>query len=207
MPANYRAAWVPDNDPERPWDEAVAVAAGWLREQAAELHDRPLLVTYSFQNGDGLDTFRGFEHVTTRSKGSVTGPVGRPVLAYVPEERVMALAHRHARKAALCAVESVSFPLHGWARRVGAVNLLDGSVLPPLNPAASKLLDRVEFIGNNGWGDQYGKRDAMRLLPELAQYVDRAEVLGYVLAGGAHDGSVKNLAGIVKRPRFDAVSF
>jgi hypothetical protein len=199
MATDYRAAWVPDDDEERPWDAAADLAASWIRSQAAELHDRPLLVTYSFQNGDTIDGFRGMEHVTTRSKGSVTGPVGRPVLAYVPEQRVMALAHRHARKAALCAVESVSFPLHGWARQVGAVNLLDGSTLPPLDPAAVELLEHLQFIGNNGWGDQYGKRDAQRLLPELAQYVDQAEVLGYVLARGAHDGSVQNLSKIADK--------
>lgn len=28
------AAWVPDDDPERPWDEAAALAADWIWERA-----------------------------------------------------------------------------------------------------------------------------------------------------------------------------
>lgn len=158
-----------------------------------------MLVTYSFQNGDGMDVFRGLEHVTTRSQGSVTGPIGRPVLAYVPEERVLALAHRHARRTALCVVETVSFPVHGWAREVGAINLLDGSVLPALDAEAVRLLEHLQFIGNNGWGDVYGKRDAARILPDLREHVDRAEVLGYVLAHGAHDVGIKNLSKIMDK--------
>lgn len=196
---SYRAAWVPDDDPERPWEDACELAVAWLRDQARESANRPLLVTYSFQNGEHMDAFRGMEHVTTRSKGSVTGPVGRPVLAYVPEERVLSLAHRHARKAALCAVESASFPLHGWARQVRAINLVDGATLPPLDPAAAGLLEHLQFIGNNGWGDQYGRRDAAGLLTELGLHVDRAELLGYVLARGAHDTGVKNLVKIADK--------
>lgn len=196
---DYRAAWVPDDDPERPWDHAAGLAADWLRVEAASTGATPMLVTYSFQNGEGMTAFRGMQHVTTRSPGSVTGQVGRPVLAYAPEERVLALAHRHARNAALCVVESVSFPLHGWARESAAVNLLTGSVLPPLDPSVRDRLEHLRFIGNNGWGDQYGKRDATRILPDLRGDVDRAEVLGYLLAHGAHDRSLGNIEKIMDK--------
>lgn len=199
MKAEYHAAWVPDDDPQRPWDDAAALGAQWVWAQADEFGSQPLLVTYAFENGVGMDDFHGLQHVTIRSPGAVTGPVGRPVLAYVPDESVLALAHRHARKTALCVVESVSFPLHGWAREVGAVNLLNQEVLPALDPSVTDSLDRLHFIGNNGWGDQYGKRDAGRLLTDLREHVDRAEVLGYVLARGASDRGVKNLQKIMDK--------
>lgn len=195
----YRAAWVPDDDPARPWEDAAAMASQWIHEQARELRSEPLLLTYSFQNGEGIRAFAGLQHATTRSRASVTGPAGRPVLAYVPEERVMTDAHLYTRRAALCAVETVSFPLHGWARAAGAINLLSGQVLPALDSAVKPLLEHLQFIGNNGWGDQYGKRDATRLLPEIRQHVDRSEVLGYVIAHGAHDGGIRNLQKIMDK--------
>jgi hypothetical protein len=199
MNSGYRAAWVPDDDPQRPWDDAAALAADWIWAQADDISSTPMLVTFSFQNGERIDALQGLEHVTTRSPGSVTGLVGRPVLAYVPEARTLALAHRHARNAALCVVESVSFPLHGWAREVGAVNLLNGDRLQRLDSFANELLEHLQFIGNNGWGDQFGKRDATCLLPSIREHVDRAEVLGYVLAHGAHDRSVTNLEKIMDK--------
>jgi hypothetical protein len=88
---NYRAAWVPDDDdPDRDWDDASALALRWLDERAAELGGEPLLVTYSFDNGAGdqvLTRFtRGRNHITLRS---TSGGAGRgPVLAYVPTPEV-----------------------------------------------------------------------------------------------------------------------
>ncbi|MGQ0844334.1 MAG: hypothetical protein ACT4QF_09370 [Sporichthyaceae bacterium] len=171
----------------------------WIRAQAHDLGRQPLLVTFSFQNGDHMEAFRGLEHVTTRSRGSVTGPVGRPVLAYVPDERTLELAHRYARGSALCVVESVSFPVHGWARQTGAVSLLDGRVLPALDASVATTLDGLKFAGNNGWGDKPGKRDAARLLGDLRGRVDLDEVVGYILARGASERGAKNLRAIAEK--------
>jgi hypothetical protein len=30
MSTTYRAAWVPDDDPHRPWDDAAALAVEWI---------------------------------------------------------------------------------------------------------------------------------------------------------------------------------
>lgn len=199
----YRAAWVPDDDPQRPWEDAAALAVEWTRVRARELGRLPLLVTFSFQNGEGVDAFRGLERITTRSSQSAGAMGARPVLAYVPEQRVLELAHRRARGATLCVVESVSFPIHGWARESAAVNLLDGSVLPPLDPALATGLDRLQRAGNNGWGDQPGKRDATRLLGELRLNLDCAEVFGYVLARGASERGVTNLRKIAQKIGFE----
>ncbi|MGI8447922.1 MAG: hypothetical protein ACR2MP_12235 [Streptosporangiaceae bacterium] len=195
---DYSAAWVPDDDPGRPWGEAAQLACDWIRSQGRASGSRPLLVTYSFGNSRGAEELAGLDQVTVRSRGSVLGLVGRPVLAYVPEASTFELAHRYARKAALCVVESVGFPLHGWAREVRATNLLSGEVLPALGPQVLKDLDMLDFAGNNSWGDQYGKKRARDILQRLDPLVDLAEVLGYVMAHGTSHHGVKNLVNAAK---------
>jgi hypothetical protein len=39
------AAWVPDDDPHRPWEEAADLAAGWLWERSEIEGVEPCLVT------------------------------------------------------------------------------------------------------------------------------------------------------------------
>jgi hypothetical protein len=199
MTVGYRAAWVPEDDPQRPSDEAAGLAIEWVRQQANRLSRDPLLVTYSLQVGDDIAAYYGIERATVRSPGTVSGRIGRPVIAYVPYEDAMCLAHRHARNAALCVVEAAEFRLHGWAREVHAENLLTGKVLPALDPAVAKVLDRLMLYANNGWGDQFGRDRAGNLLSDLRPHVDRAEVLGYVTARDASDNGIKNLQKIMDK--------
>ena len=122
------AAWVPDDDPERPWDEAAALAAVWIWERSQVEEVRPLLVTNTFQNARGITCLEEI----ARSGGQAT-PQGKqqfergPVLAFVPDERTLKLALDLARGYSLAVVETVSFPLAEWAAGAGAINLLDGS--------------------------------------------------------------------------------
>ncbi|GAB3540292.1 hypothetical protein GCM10027403_29850 [Arthrobacter tecti] len=147
------AAWVPDDDPERPWDEAAELATDWIRERSEAEGVKVLLVTNTFQNARGIESLEQI----AREGGQAT-PQGKerfergPVLAYVPDERTLKLALNLARGYSLAVVETVSFPLAEWASDSGAINLLDGST------NASNLSDDVKadldhalfFGGNNG---------------------------------------------------------
>jgi hypothetical protein len=42
------AAWVPDDAPERPWEEAADLAADWIWERSRVEGIKPLLVTNTF---------------------------------------------------------------------------------------------------------------------------------------------------------------
>lgn len=109
----YVAAWVPDDDPERSWDEAAEWAVAWLLEQAHALRSRPLLVTPTQQQWQtGPDVIRRFAHTyeatTNRSRSAQFRQ--RPVLAYVPDYGDMNLAASYARNSALAVVESSTAP-------------------------------------------------------------------------------------------------
>lgn len=189
---SYLAAWVPDDDPQRPWDEAEALAVRWVREQAARQRSAPLVVTYSRQNASCMEHARGIEQVTVRSPGSVTGPVGRPVLAYAPDEETLALAHRHARGSALVMVEGGT-SLMGWARATRAVDLVTGRTAPGYDDRQQHLLDRVTMLKNNGWGDSHARSTLPRLLPAVLRHVPVDELVGYVLAQGASAPGAKRV--------------
>jgi hypothetical protein len=148
------AAWVPDDDPERPWDEAADLAADWIWERSEVEGVTPLLVTSTFQNAVGIDCLEEI----ARNGGQAT-PQGKqrfdrgPVLAYVPDERSLKFALNLAHGHSLAVVESVSFPLAEWAAGAGAINLLDGSTSSSSLPDDVKAdLDHAAFFGgNNGW--------------------------------------------------------
>ncbi|NIL60088.1 hypothetical protein HCB18_27985 [Salinispora arenicola] len=55
-PSTYlqAAAWVPDDDPERPWEDAADLAADWIWGRSEVEGIAPLLVTNTFQNGVGI---------------------------------------------------------------------------------------------------------------------------------------------------------
>lgn len=192
------AAWVPDDDPERPWEVAAELAADWIWEHSKIEGVTPLLVTNTFQNAVGIECLDEIA-----SKGGQATPQGKqrfdrgPVLAYVPDERTLRLALDLARGYSLAVVETVSFPLAEWAAGAEAVNLLDG------NTSSSNLPDDIKadldhavlFGGNNGWTGQHEKQHALnhlvrhvragRLAPEQAA--------SYVMAKGVSGKGAKRL--------------
>ena len=124
-------------------------------------------------NTKGSQTFSGplasfaqrSEHTTPRSRSVHVGT--GPVLSYVPYGKELSYAISLARRTSLCIVETVSFPVRGWAAAVGATNLLNGQREPPPSPDLTKELDHLVYVGNNGYADEYGKRDAKQTLSEL----------------------------------------
>lgn len=192
------AAWVPDDDPERPWDEAADLAADWIWERSEIEGVTPLLVTNTFQNAVGIDCLEEI----AREGGQAT-PQGKqrfdrgPVLAYVPDERTLKLALNLARGYSLAVVETVSFPLAEWAAGAGAVNLLDGSTSSSSLPDDVKVdLDHaVSFGGNNGWTGQHEKEHARNHLVRHVQAGRLApeQAASYVMARGVSDKGAKRL--------------
>lgn len=201
----YRAAWVPDDDPERPWDEASELAVAWTDGEADRLGRPSVLVTntkgHQAESGP-LASFVGRSlHTTPRSRSVSIG--AGPVLAYVPYGRELAYAVSLARATSLCVVETVSFPVRGWAAAVAAINLLTGEPTPPPDAEVKEELDHLVFNGNNGYGDQYGKRDALSILRGLAGRpdYDAAFIVGYLAGHGISDNGLANIARIIAKVR------
>lgn len=192
------AAWVPDDNPRRPWDEAANLAADWIWERSDIEGVKPLLATNTFQNAVGIDSLDEI----ARERGQAT-PQGKqrfdcgPVLAYVPDERTLKLALNLARGYSLAVVETVSFPLAEWASVAGATNLLNGSISSTsLTDDIKADLDRAVFFGgNNGWTGSHEKEHARNLLVRHVQagHLAPEQAASYVMAKGVSDGGAKRL--------------
>ncbi|MFF8610862.1 hypothetical protein ACF06X_33690 [Streptomyces sp. NPDC015346] len=200
-----RAAWVPDDDPERGWEIAADLAVAWVRRECAEQGAVGALVLNAFGVEQQYPSLRRFaaEHAVTTPRAS-RDRVGRgtgPVLAYVPDEKTLDFAASLARGSSLAVVESVhAFPLRGWARQLGAIDLTRPDEQPePINPEMAAAIDRLDFYKNNGFGDQFGKQQAQRILQDLrgAGLLERDVILGALAAKGASDHAVRNLAKLI----------
>lgn len=200
------AAWVPDDDPERPWEDAADLAAAWTWHRSDIEGVKPILVTNTLQNAVGIESL----HAIARAGGQAT-PQGErrfdrgPVLAFAPLDRTLKLALDLARGSSLAVVESVRFPLAEWAAGAEAINLLDGrttsSSLP--NDVKADLDSAVFFGGRNGWtgpGEKEHARNhlarhvrAGRLAPEQAA--------SYVMAHGCSDSGARRLRVLLTKVR------
>lgn len=192
------AAWVPDDHPERPWDEAADLAADWIWGRSEVEGVTPLLVTNTFQNARGIASLEEI----ARQGGQAT-PQGKqrfergPVLAYVPDERTLRFALDLARGYSLAIVESVSFPIAEWAAGAGAINLLDGTTSSSTIPGAVKAdLDHAVFFGgNNGWTGSDEKQHARDYLAEHVRSgrLTPQQAASYVMSRGVSDKGAKRL--------------
>lgn len=199
----YVAAWVPDDDPQRSWDDAADLAVEWLLREADRLGVAPLLVTPTkSQWTSGAESIRrlaqNYEATTPRSSRPTSGQ--RSVLVYVPDYDTFHLAANYAHGSSLAVVESVTTPLRGWAMEVAALNLLTGDRTPDTRTEEQRReLDRLHFYGNNGWTTGFGKDQATRLLSDLQRrgLLDTDVVLGYMLAKGHHGKAIDRLAKII----------
>lgn len=201
----YTAAWVPDDDPERSWDEAAELAAAWLLEQARVTGGQPLLVTPTQQQWhSGPDVIRRLadacEATTSRGRGAQFRQ--RPVLAYVPDYGDMHLAASYARNSALAVVESRTAPLIGWAMEARAVDLTTGTVTADTRSTEQHHeLERIHSYGNNGWTRGFGADRSASILSGLLGQdgVDADIIAGHMVARG-HDGrSIARLTKIIER--------
>ncbi|MEU1350343.1 hypothetical protein [Streptomyces sp. NPDC005795] len=160
-----------------------------------------MLVLNAFGVEQEIPSLRRFavEHAVTTPRASRdrVGSGKGPVLAYVLDERTLDFAARLARGSSLAIVESVhAFPLEGWARQLGAIDLTRPNEQPePLDSELAEAIERLAFYKNNGFGDQFGKQQARRILQDLrgAGLMERDVILGALAAKGASDRAVRNL--------------
>jgi hypothetical protein len=203
------AAWVPDDDPERDWEEAAEIAVEWMLAEATQHAGDPLLVTPTQHQWDATPALHAFtqrfEATTPRGRRALSG--NRPVLAYVPDYDTFSLAAGYARKSVLVIVESESHPVSGWAMEVGATNLLTGEVTKDTRTKEqAKEFERIHFYGNNNWTTGFGKDQSTRILQDMHAkgILDRDLLLGYQLAKHHHGKGLDRLAkmvdGIAPRP-------
>lgn len=192
------AAWVPDDDPQRHWEDAAGLAADWIWERSRVEGVPPLLVTNTFHNAVGIHCLEEI----AREGGQAT-PQGKqrfdrgPVLAYVPDERTLKLALDLARGHSLAVVETVRFPLAEWAAGAQAISLLDGTTRSSSIPEDVKAdLDHAVFFGgNNGWTGPHEKQHARNNLVRhvLAGRLAPEQAASYVMAKGVSDKGAKRL--------------
>ena len=116
------AAWVPDDDPQRPWDEAIAPAARWLWGRSAAEGVSPLLVSNA-QNVSGwgyadLDEItRAGGHATPQSRTRYDrGPVfrlsGLIQLAFAAGSGVTPLTPCDSRRRTVARLSDCPIPEH-----------------------------------------------------------------------------------------------
>jgi hypothetical protein len=191
-----RAAWVPDDDGGRTWDEAADLAAEWLLEQAAELGLTPMVVTPTrsqWQSGaEVVCAWASRYGAVTPRTNPLLSPGPKAVLAYVPSYKTLTLGMMYARDGAIAVVETIADPMIGWAMATGAVNLVLGATAGMFDSDTEDLLEGISFAGNNGWTRGHGRTMALRALDRYG-YIDPNIVCGYMLAHGHHAESVEDL--------------
>jgi hypothetical protein len=168
-------AWVPHDDPTHDWRVGAGWAIEWL-DKHCRMEGATSVVVTNTMNRLGvpeLDEFEQRNARTSRRAGRAQAQEGEgPVLAYVPHAGELDFATRLAGASSLAVVETVSFPLGGWAARVGAFNLAIEELTGPLDATVVEAFERLKFYGNNGFGDDFGKRMTRSILEDLT---DRPE--------------------------------
>jgi len=200
------AAWVPDDDPSRPWDEAAGLAAEWIWSRSEEEGVKPLLVTNSLKNASGIACLEEIARDGGQSTPQSRGKFERgPVLAYAPDERTFELALNLARNYSLAVVETVNFPLAEWAASSEAINLLDGSTSASSVPDEVKAdLDHAVFFGgNNGWTGPHEKEHARNHLLHHVQAgrLTPEQAASYVMANSVSSRGAKRLRVLLEKVR------
>jgi hypothetical protein len=171
------AAWVPDDDPERPWEHAIRPAAQWLWKRSEAEGSPPLLVTNA-KNAAGWgyadfdEIIRAGGHATPQSR---THHDRGPVLAFAPTERSLLLAMNLARGHSLAIVEGSLLSLREWAATAQAVNLLTGhTVESRIAPEVRDDLESAIFYGGrNGWT---GPDEKAHVRSHLAEHIKKGRL-------------------------------
>jgi hypothetical protein len=197
----YTAAWVPDDAEHRPWDVAFALAANWIEGQSGQ----PLLITPPNQQNaiPAITRFANTHSATTLRSGRSFRHSG-PVLAYMPDYEMMDLATEVASDASLAVVETIEYPMMGWAMQVRAIDLVTGEVTPDTRTDAQRReLDQVFFYGNNGWAPALDRERATSVLQPLLGEPGMSKdiILGHMIAKGASGKGVAQLAKVIDAVR------
>lgn len=199
-----QVAWVPDDDPERDWSIAAGLAADWVEQRCCEEEASGVLVTHTVKETsvpELRDFTRRHAHTSRLASPDRVGPGVGPVLSYVPDEEDLYFAMQLSRKSSIAVVEGTSFPLSGWASWFEARNLITGDVAPPLDVPIREAVGRLQFNGNNNFGDPFGKQQAHSILDKIPMDHQTSDVIiGAVLAAGVRPNGVKNLQRLIEAP-------
>jgi hypothetical protein len=177
-----------------PLEERAALAIDWITDRERDSGRRasvivPQAITYQ----DPIERFKkGRPWASYRSSGKLSRG---PVLVFSTGMEGLDRAARLAQDGAISYVAWGDDDwLPGWAAAVAAVDLLSGEAVAVPGPNVESLLDDLDFAGNNGWFDAPGKRDALRLLKELADIgTAPGFIIGAMLATGHTKDSLKHL--------------
>jgi hypothetical protein len=202
MSLNYRASWVPEQE-HRDWEKAASLGVAHIDRECTREGAAALLVTATVSGADYTPSLRRLvarygHHTTLGSRSRRAHSGQRPTLVYVPDCEMLEQAAGYARGHALCAIESRLFRLDGWAAATGALDLDSGEIAVPPPDDLLHHLEHLVFVGNNGWADQYGKRDAGRILPDLRS-LSADYVAGYVIGKGRSADGAKRLHAMLKK--------
>jgi hypothetical protein len=193
----YTAAWVPDDAEHRPWEVAFGLAADWIEAQSGQ----PLLITPRHQQDAfaAMAAFANTHSATTLRSGRSFRHSG-PVLAYMPDYEMMDLATEVASDASLAVVETIAYPMMGWAMQIRAIDLVTGEVTPDTRTDSQRReLDQVFFYGNNGWAPAFDRERATGVLQSLLGEpgMSKGIVVGHMIAKGASGKGVARLAKLI----------
>jgi hypothetical protein len=205
-------SWLP-LEPTRTWDAAAAIAVPAIVSEARARGGRPSVVSVqqdALRDGPALiqQLFRTGEYGTLKGRWPQAGPV----LAWVPDVRVVQRAWRTAHGSALVVVEY--FPDAGqtpglwaaWAAQLRAVDLTTGQVTP--DERSDQLREDIAHVlwtGNNGWPQKdpivKGAVSYLRGVHERDELDEAAFVAAAVIAGKSPDaiGRLQQMVAAARR--------
>jgi len=95
----------------------------------------------------------------------------------------------------------IAYPLAGWAKAAGAIDLLSGETAAPTDQATRQALDGLHFYGNNGWTRGFGADQTLRKLATMrdAGQLNKQLILGDMLARGHGHKAVVRLAALIDK--------
>ncbi|WP_213575408.1 hypothetical protein [Rhodococcus sp. USK13] len=187
--SEIRSAFIPF-DHEVGYERAVALAAAYFNEFGL----RPVIVAPNkavLEFNERLKHYsKGRDVVTPMNENRSRVGHGVPVLIYVPALKELELGLRHANGAPVVVIEDQFNSCVAWADETGAINLLEAGKVHAVDrtPEHEELLEAIDFAGNNGWSDDYGKRDLRKLLAEAkrAGWLNKDDIVAYQLVKGRH---------------------
>jgi hypothetical protein len=151
--------WVETPAPAPEPFQIAAPLAAYLAQQR-----KARLTVVTIQKSTAPEALRKSTIVTQRSGTVMDGGV---VLAFCPSYQLMDKI-TSLKKSVVVLAEWPTESHEGWAKLVGAYNLVTGSVMGgPLDEATSKSLKAIVFDGYKGWNDDIAVRMTLTHLREL----------------------------------------
>lgn len=198
------AAWLPCPGSPEEHQAGLEAVEHWVRKQEQRTGVRSVLLTDTFGVDDDVSAIGHYSQGSTYFSARRGGPQTRgPVLVYRPTRKLLNVAQRMAL-AAICVWELVP-PVLGWAGQVQALNLGTGQPTLP-DPALADPFSRLVHAGNNSYHDEPGRRDARRILEEIADQglLDQdipSALAAHGLSADAQDNIDKLIKSLHHRPR------